>query len=143
MLKKKVKVARSCLTLCTPWNFPGQNAGVRSLFLLQGIFPTQGLNSGLLHCRQIFLPTEVSGKPLIMLSLILYSELVFYIMALVEYLAVNTDDELIYFRSPFHLHFPNHKVSSKSFTGNWFFPGSSASKSPKGLNHHKVMHLIM
>ena len=32
--------------LYTPWNFPGQNTGVGSLSLLQGIFPTQGLNLG-------------------------------------------------------------------------------------------------
>ena len=35
------------------WNSPDQNTGVGSLFLLQGIFPTQGSNPGLLHCRQI------------------------------------------------------------------------------------------
>ena len=38
--------------LC-PWNFPGKNTGVGCRFLLQGIFPTQGSNLGLLHCRQI------------------------------------------------------------------------------------------
>ena len=32
---------------------PSQNTGVGSLSLLQGIFPTQGLNSGLQHCRWI------------------------------------------------------------------------------------------
>jgi len=32
---------------------PGKNTGVGCHALLQGIFPTQGLNSGLLHCRQI------------------------------------------------------------------------------------------
>ena len=32
---------------------PGQNTGVGSLSLLQGLFPTQGLNPGLLHCRWI------------------------------------------------------------------------------------------
>ena len=37
----------------SPWNSPGQNTGVGSLCLLQGIFPTQGSNPGLLHCRQI------------------------------------------------------------------------------------------
>ena len=36
----------------SPWNSPGQNTGVGSLSLLQGIFPTQGSNPGLLHCRQ-------------------------------------------------------------------------------------------
>ena len=39
--------------LYSPWNSPGQNTGVGSHSLLQGIFPTQGLNSGLLHCRWI------------------------------------------------------------------------------------------
>ena len=37
----------------TPWNSLGQNTGVGSLSLLQGIFPTQGPNPGLPHCRQI------------------------------------------------------------------------------------------
>ena len=35
-----------------PRNSPGQNAGMDSLSLLQGIFPTQGSNPGLAHCRQ-------------------------------------------------------------------------------------------
>ena len=58
MKKKKVKVAQLCLTLCdpsglySPWNSPGQNTEVGSLSLLQGIFPTQGWNPGLPHCRQ-------------------------------------------------------------------------------------------
>ena len=41
------------LGLYSPWNSPGQNTGVGSLSLLQGIFPTQGSNSGLPHCRRI------------------------------------------------------------------------------------------
>ena len=40
----------------SPWNSPGQNTGVGSLSLLQGIFPTQGSNPGLPHCRQILYP---------------------------------------------------------------------------------------
>ena len=39
--------------LYSPWNFPGQNTGVGSLSLLQGIFPNQGLNPDLPHCRRI------------------------------------------------------------------------------------------
>ena len=38
--------------LC-PWDFPGKDTGVGCHFLLQGIFPTQGSNPGLLHCREI------------------------------------------------------------------------------------------
>ena len=33
---------------------PGKNTGVGCHALLQGIFPTQGSNPGLLHCRRIF-----------------------------------------------------------------------------------------
>ena len=36
------------------WNSPGKNIGVGSHSLLQQIFPTQGSNPGLLHCRWIF-----------------------------------------------------------------------------------------
>ena len=39
--------------LYNPWNSPGQNTGMGSLSLLQGIFPNQGPNPGLPHCRQI------------------------------------------------------------------------------------------
>ena len=39
--------------LYSPWNSPGQNTGVGSLSLLQGIFPTQGSNPSLPHYRQI------------------------------------------------------------------------------------------
>ena len=57
-------VAQSYLTLCQPpglqptrslcpWNSLGKDTGVGSHALLQGIFPTQGLNPGLLYCRQI------------------------------------------------------------------------------------------
>ena len=43
----------SARLLC-PWDFPGKNTGMGCHFLLQGIFPTQGLNLLLLHllCRQ-------------------------------------------------------------------------------------------
>ena len=50
-------VAQLCPILCDSmvcaWNSPGKNTGVGGHSLLQGIFPTQGSNPGLLHCRQI------------------------------------------------------------------------------------------
>ena len=57
-------IAKLCPTFETPWTvayqsplsmgfFPGKNTGVNCHFLLQGIFPTQELNPGLLCCRQI------------------------------------------------------------------------------------------
>ena len=72
-----VKVAQSCLTLWphglyTPWNSPGQNTGVGSLFLLQGIFPTQGSNSGLLHCRRILNQLSHKGSPVVCVCVCVY-----------------------------------------------------------------------
>ena len=42
---------------------PGKNTGVSCHFLLQGIFPTQGSNPGLLHCRQILYRLSHQGSP--------------------------------------------------------------------------------
>ena len=46
-----------------PWNSPGQNTGVGSRSFLQGIFPTQGSNPTLLHCRQILYQLSQQGSP--------------------------------------------------------------------------------
>ena len=49
--------------LLCPWDSPGQNTGVGCHFLLQGIFPTQGWNPGLLPWQRGFFTTEPPGKP--------------------------------------------------------------------------------
>ena len=49
--------------LLCPWNSPGKHTGVGCHFLLQGIFPTQGSNLGLLHCRQILHHLSHQGSP--------------------------------------------------------------------------------
>ena len=49
--------------LLCPWDFPGKNTGVGSHFLLQGIFPTQGLNPCLLHWQADSLPLSHQGSP--------------------------------------------------------------------------------
>ena len=49
--------------LYSPWNSPGQNTGVGNLSLLQGIFPTQRLNPGVRHCRQILYQLSYKGGP--------------------------------------------------------------------------------
>ena len=41
-----------CTRLLCSWDSPGKDTGVDCHFLLQGIFPAQGSNPGLLHCRQ-------------------------------------------------------------------------------------------
>ena len=48
--------------LYSSWNSPGQNTGVGSLSLLQGIFPTQGSNPGLLHYRWILYQLSYQGS---------------------------------------------------------------------------------
>ena len=49
--------------LYSPWTSPGQNPGVGSLSLLQRIFPTQGLNPGLAHCRWILYQLSHQRSP--------------------------------------------------------------------------------
>ena len=67
-------VTQLCPTLCDPvdhslpgssvlGDYPGKNTGVSCHALLQGIFPTQGSNPGLPHCRPNSLPSELQGKP--------------------------------------------------------------------------------
>ena len=52
--------------LCS-WDFPGKDTGVGGHFLLQGIFPTQGSNPGILHCRQILYQLSYKGSPIYVL----------------------------------------------------------------------------
>ena len=53
------------IRLLCPWNSPGKNTGVDCHFLLQGIFPTQGLNLGLPHCKETLYQLSHQGRPLI------------------------------------------------------------------------------
>ena len=46
----------------SPWNSPSQNTGVGSCSFLQGIFPTQGSNPGLWHCKQILYQLSSKGS---------------------------------------------------------------------------------
>ena len=69
----KVKIAQLCPTPCdpmhyiySPWNSPGQKTGAGSLSLLQGTFPTQGLNQDLLNCRWILYQLSHKGSPRIL-----------------------------------------------------------------------------
>ena len=73
-VKVNVPVTQSRPTLCDPMDcsppgssvhgdYPGKNTGVYSHSLLQGIFPTQSLNPGLLHCRLILYHLSHQGRP--------------------------------------------------------------------------------
>ena len=74
-----------CQTLCNPMDCsptgssvhgdsPGQNTGVGCHALLQGIFSTQGMNTGLLHCRQILYCLNHQGSPYIRYFIFLYGK---------------------------------------------------------------------
>ena len=58
---------------CSPPDLPGKDTGVDCYFLLQGIFPTQGLNSCFLHCRQILYQLSYKGSPLTRLTVVIIS----------------------------------------------------------------------
>ena len=48
--------------LLHPWDFPGTSTGVGCHCLLQEIFPTQGSNPGLPHCRQMLYRLSHQGS---------------------------------------------------------------------------------
>ena len=68
-----------CLTICDPMDCnllgssvhedaPGKNTGMSCHVLLQGIFPTQALSPGLLHCRRILYQLTYQGGPEIQMT---------------------------------------------------------------------------
>ena len=67
-----VKVAQSCPTLCNPMDYTvygilqARFLEWVALSLLQGIFPTQGSNPGLLHCRWVLYQLSHKGTPRIL-----------------------------------------------------------------------------
>ena len=72
-VKVKWKLLRRVWLFATPrtvacytplsWSSPGKNTGVGCRSLLQGIFPTQGMNPHLPHCRQILYHLSHQGSP--------------------------------------------------------------------------------
>ena len=54
------------MRLYSPWISLGQNTGWGSLSLLQGIFPTQGKNTGIPHCGWILYQLRHKGSPRIL-----------------------------------------------------------------------------
>ena len=58
------------IRLLCPWDFPGKDIGVGHHAFLQGIFPTQGSNLGLLHCRQILYWLSYKESPLSYMALL-------------------------------------------------------------------------
>ena len=68
----KVKVTQSCLTLCDLMDYTV--LGILQARILErvavpfskGVFPTQGSNLGLLHCRQIIYQLSHKGSPRIL-----------------------------------------------------------------------------
>ena len=76
-------VTQSCRTLCDPMDYspsssvrgnsPGRNTGVGCHTLLQGIFPTQGSNPGLLHCRWILYCLSHQGSPCMYVHIMYYN----------------------------------------------------------------------
>ena len=68
IMKMKVKSLNCVWLFATPWTVayqapPGNSTGVDCHFLFQGIFPTQGLNLGLPHCRPMLYHLSHQGSP--------------------------------------------------------------------------------
>ena len=66
LVRNNAFIMSNSLRLCglySPWSSPGENTGVGSLSLLQGIFLTQGSKPGLPHCRWFLYQLSHKGSP--------------------------------------------------------------------------------
>ena len=73
--------------LDSPWNSPGQNTGVGSRSLLQGILYTQGSNAGLSLCSQI--PHQLSHQGMMINVAVIYSFYIVYSVPLSEFILLS------------------------------------------------------
>ena len=92
-------------TVHSPWNSPAQNTGMGSLSLLQGIFPTQGSNPGLPHCRRILYQLSHKGSPYIYMGYIyrhkyiyIYIHIYICISEVIDISPSNLDSSLCFFQ---------------------------------------------
>ena len=88
--------------LCA-WNSPGKNTGVGSHSPFQGIFPSQGSNADLLHCRQTLPP----GKPYIFIV-----DIIFFI-----YLSLGKERNPLFFKILVCGGFIQHNLSRQLLFG--------------------------
>ena len=85
--------------LYSPWNSPGQNTRVGSLSILQGIFPTQGSNPGLPHCRWILYQLSHRGSPICMFALMQMSLHLYHVTTTSVWKWGNANAHLVLFQN--------------------------------------------
>ena len=78
-----------------------KNTGVGSLSLLQGIFPTQGINRGLLHCRRILYQLSYKGSHNYLLSTSLIMDVICDVSFCFLYVLLHLNFYLINFQAVF------------------------------------------
>ena len=93
----------------SPWNSPGQNTGVGSCSLLQGIFPTQGSNPGLPHYRRILYCLSHQSRPRI-LEWVHFSSVAQSSLTLCNPMDCSTPGLLVYHHLPQFTQTPVHQV---------------------------------
>ena len=94
------------IRLLSPWNFPGKSTGVGCHFLFHQIFPNQGSNPGLLHCRQMLYRLSHQGSSLHFSS-------TFYLKIIVQFSSVQSLSRVRLFVTPW---IAAHQASCPSST---------------------------
>ena len=112
----------SLTRLLRQWDFPGKNTGVGCHFLLQEIFPTQGLNPGLLHCRQRLLPSEPLGKMLLNLKYNNFTDCLFQLSEIYFWYYSVIEKMMIYVTDLWTYSFQQYFSKSLSYTVLYFYP---------------------
>ena len=116
--------------LQSPWNSASQNTGVGSLSLLQGIFPTQGLNPGLPHCRWILYQLSHKGSELIFLYISKWSPQVLLPSVIIKFI-----DQLLTIFPPCALHIHDSFILKLEFCAS-YSPSPISLLSPACVSLH-------
>ena len=125
LIKALFLVAQSCPALCDPLDCsppgfsvyghsPSKNTRVCCHVLIQGIFPTQGSNLGLLQCRQNLYHLSHQGNPIKALICIYSSNLVDRLMKMLSQRFTLLDSisskAKLHFLGPFPTHLTNIQI---------------------------------
>ena len=129
--------------LYSPWDSLGQNTGLGSLSLLQGIFPTQRSNPGLPHCRQILYQLSHKGSQFCK-AIILQLKIVINLNFKRKERNYKTNKhclkQLSDFLFTFYFHALEKEMATHSSILAWRIPGTGEPGGLPSIGLHRVRH---
>ena len=127
--------------LLCPWNSPGKDTKEGGHSLIKGIFLTQGLNLGVLHCRQILYHLSCQGSPSIHLLSIYLSIIYQFIYHPSVYLSISVN-HLYTYNHLSSIYIPNleKETATHSAVLAWRIPWTQEPSKSQSIGLQRVRH---